>query len=198
MQPFLQEGLIPDPPQEICRPRRIGLTEVFEVVEVQYDAPCTLSGREAQQVSQHPRTVQQQRPGGIDNALALSTSYPKTKGRKGETASTQEDAADLLLGGLQLRARNGLAVREHGVVDASEQLAQQVIAGPLSTDRDDVVGAPVARRLGIGLDGLHERGFADSRTSCHRLPGAGAAADCGEQLLPFPLPPDEEAHGCGM
>ena len=59
MQAVVQQGLITDAPQQIHRPRGIRLTEVFEVVEVQHDATGTMADRVAQQVAQHPRSIQQ-------------------------------------------------------------------------------------------------------------------------------------------
>jgi hypothetical protein len=44
-----------------------------------------------------------------------------------------------------------------------------VFAGAFSADRDDLVAAPVAPRLGIGLHRLHKRGLADARAALTAL-----------------------------
>ena len=198
MQAVVQQRLIADTPEQIRRSRRVRLTEIFEVVEVQHDAAGALADRVTEQVAQHPRPIQQQRPWRRGHALALAAAKPKPKGRQRQSAPTQADTAYQLLGGLHLGSRCRWAVGQHGVIDAGEQLAQQVFAGVFSTDRDDLVTAPVAPCLGIGLYRLHKRGLADARATRYRLPRAGAAADSGQEQLSLRLPAHKQTQRRGL
>jgi len=86
----VQEGLIADAPQQIRRSRRIGLTQILQIVEMQNDAVGTMADRVAKQVAQHPGAIQQQCPRWHGHAFAgcaASTSGPAADGQFASTAT---------------------------------------------------------------------------------------------------------------
>ncbi len=64
MQAVVQEGLIANAPQKIRRPHSIRLAEVFEVVEMEHDAPGSLGHGVAQESAQNAWAIQQERACG--------------------------------------------------------------------------------------------------------------------------------------